>query len=236
MRSNEGYTSFFAQAAHFDPDYGLFAGAAHVIPDEPNDTPRESTIHQGPDKPREPPSEPPSSQEPDKPRESTDLPPDRIPFTADDFYEQVKDKPVETNFDVDGKPSELEDPLVAMVKRKQSRLATIHERLGHLSYACLRLMARAGLIPKDLANVDSPTCPGYTYGKAHRRPWQHKGIRNHKKLRVATAPGQVVSVDQLVSPTPGFVPTHRGRPTTARYIGTTVFADHFSDFTYVHLK
>lgn len=42
-------------------------------------------------------------------------------------------------------------------------------------------------------------------------------------------------MDQLVSPTSGFVPTHRGIPTTKRYIGATVFVDHFSDFTYVHL-
>jgi hypothetical protein len=246
MQSNEGYTSFFQQAAHFNPEYGLFADAAHVIPEEPDDIPREPTISQERDKPREPPLLTPTSQEPDtpresndlpteKPRESTDLTPDCIPFTDADFYEQVKDKPVETNFDVNDKPSELEDPLVAMVKRKQSRLATIHEQLGHLSYAWLKLMARAGLIPKDLANVDPPTCPGCAFGKANRRPWRHKGIRNHKKLWVATAPGQVVSVDQLVSSTTGFVPTHRGRPTTVRYIGATVFADHFSDFTYVHL-
>jgi hypothetical protein len=61
-------------------------------------------------------------------------------------------------------------------------------------------------------------------------------VRNHHKLRAATAAGQVVSIDQLVSPTAGFIPTHRGTPTTKRYIGATVFADHFSDFTYVHLK
>jgi hypothetical protein len=48
-------------------------------------------------------------------------------------------------------------------------------------------------------------------------------------------PGQVVSMDQLISPTPGFVPIHRGLPTNARYEGATVFVDHFSDFTYVHL-
>ena len=43
-----------------------------------------------------------------------------------------------------------------------------------------------------------------------------------------------MSVDQLVSPTPGFVPTHRGTPTTKRYIGATV-VDHFLNFTYAHL-
>ena len=42
-------------------------------------------------------------------------------------------------------------------------------------------------------------------------------------------------MDQLIIPTIGFVPTHHGTPTVKRYIGATVFVDHFSDFTYVYL-
>ena len=45
----------------------------------------------------------------------------------------------------------------------------------------------------------------------------------------------MVSVDQLESPVPGFVPIARGQPTTNRYRGASVFADHASGFTYVHL-
>ena len=78
-------------------------------------------------------------------------------------------------------------------------------------------------------------CPGCAYVKAHLKPWQRKGVRNCKRLKIATVTGQVVSVDQLVSPTPGFVPTHRGTTTTKRYIGDNVFVDHFSNFTYAHL-
>ena len=44
-----------------------------------------------------------------------------------------------------------------------------------------------------------------------------------------------MSVDQLVSPTPGFVPTCCGTTTTKRYIGATVFVDHLSNFTYARL-
>ena len=91
------------------------------------------------------------------------------------------------------------------------------------------------MIPRDLANVDSPTCPGCAYGKAHRKPWRRKGVRNRKSLKIATVPGQVVSVDQLVSLTQGFVTTHRGTTTTKRYTGATVFVDHFSNFTHAHL-
>ena len=62
-----------------------------------------------------------------------------------------------------------------------------------------------------------------------------KGVKKRKILKIALVRGQVVSVDQLVIPTPGFVPTHRGTPTTNCYIGATVFVDHFSNFTYAHL-
>ena len=83
--------------------------------------------------------------------------------------------------------------------------------------------------------MDPPTCPGCAYGKAHKLKWRHKGIKNRKRIKVAMAPGQVVSMDQLISPTPGFVPIHRGTLTKQCYVGAMVFVDHFSDLTYVHL-
>ena len=113
------------------------------------------------------------------------------------------------------------------------RLLTIHEKLGHLSFSILRLLAKCGIIPRDLVDVHPPMCPGCAYGKAHRKPCRHKGARTH--IRKANRPGEVVSIDQMISTTPGFVPIHRGKPTTKRYIGATVFIDHFSDFTYTHL-
>lgn len=58
---------------------------------------------------------------------------------------------------------------------------------------------------------------------------------NFASILPAIAPGQVVSVDQLVSPTRGIVPCHRGIPATKRYKGATVFVDHYSNFTYIHL-
>ena len=44
-----------------------------------------------------------------------------------------------------------------------------------------------------------------------------------------------MGVDQLVSPTPGFVPTYRGTPTTKQDLCATIFVDHFSNFTYAHI-
>ena len=160
--------------------------------------------------------------------------PQVIPFQDSDFN-PIKTKPVASKFDSGSISLPTQDADVLAMQRKKTRLLMYHEKLGHLSFSILRLMARAGIIPRDLASVDPPTCPGCAYGKAHRLKWRHKGFKNRKKIKIATAPGQVVSMDQLISPTPGFVPTHRGTPTKQRYVGATVFVDHFSDFTYVHL-
>ena len=62
------------------------------------------------------------------------------------------------------------DPNIDLIRQKQHRLFVFHEKYGHLPFPRLQLMARAGLIPKELANVDPPTCPGCAYGKAHRKP------------------------------------------------------------------
>ena len=78
-----------------------------------------------------------------------------------------------------------------------------------------------------------PKCPSCLYGKAHKKPW-----RIHKvdaKIKPSIIPGAVVSIDQLESPIPGFVPIARGQPTTSHYCGASVFADDASGFTYVHL-
>jgi hypothetical protein len=43
-------------------------------------------------------------------------------------------------------------------------------------------------------------------------------------------------VDQLESSTPGLVAQLKGRPTIKRYKAATVFVDHFSGLSYVHLQ
>jgi len=163
--------------------------------------------------------------------------PTHVPFTNDDF-EAPPSEPHTIDFGTSNNTNhtgQLEDADIIITRRKKQRFAAAHEKLGHLSYRKMKLLARAGLLPKEFVGVDPPVCPGCAYGKAHRKPWRNKGHRNRKQIKPATAPGQVVSVDQLESPTPGLVPTHRGIPTVSRYQGATVFVDHFSDFTYVHL-
>ena len=40
--------------------------------------------------------------------------------------------------------------------------------------------------------------------KAHKKPWQTDKV--DPKIRTSTTPGAVVSIDQLESPVPGFIP------------------------------
>jgi hypothetical protein len=68
-----------------------------------------------------------------------------------------------------------------------------------------------------------------------RHPWQAKApyVATPK---IATAPGQCVSVDQLDATVPGLIAQIKGIPTTKRYNYATIFADHFSKLGYVHLQ
>ena len=141
-------------------------------------------------------------------------------------------KGVTTDFKADPHliPQEPDAPLMAS---DQALLMAYHKQLGHTAFAQLQELAKQGIIPKNLANVPPPKCPSCLYGKAHKKPW-----RTHKvdpKIKPSTIPGAVVSIDQLESPIPGFVPIARDQPTTSCYRGASVFADHTSGFTYVHL-
>jgi hypothetical protein len=51
-----------------------------------------------------------------------------------------------------------------------------------------------------------------------------------------TRTGDCVSMDQLESSTPGLVAQLKGRPMIKRYPAATVFVDHFSGLSYVHLQ
>jgi hypothetical protein len=70
-----------------------------------------------------------------------------------------------------------------------------------------------------------------------RRPWRSKGYNNKDENPTnELQPGDCVSVDQLESTTPGLIAQLKGVPTTARYKVATVFVDHATRFTYVHLQ
>lgn len=111
-----------------------------------------------------------------------------------------------------------------------------HLKYNHISPLKIQEMARQGHLPKRLSKCPIPVCSACQFGKATRRPWRPRTTTNRSKVEAATAPGDVVSVDQLTTNTPGLVAHMTGRPTTARYKCATVFVDHYSNFGYLHLQ
>ena len=119
----------------------------------------------------------------------------------------------------------------------QAELMRWHYRLGHISFKKLKILAVMGLIPKRLVNVKSPKCAGCIFGKMTRRPWRTKPTSNgNRKIFKTTKSGQCVSVDQMESTEQGFIAQLKGKLTKRRYKNATIFVDHYSDLSYVHLQ
>ena len=60
--------------------------------------------------------------------------------------------------------------------------------------------------------AQEPICPACQYSKMHRKPCRTKGGMMIQG-KVATRRGQIVSVDQLESTTPGFIMQVKGKLT-----------------------
>ena len=118
----------------------------------------------------------------------------------------------------------------------QLELLKLHNKLGHVSFNLMKNMAKQGLIPSKFANVEPPKCSSCLYGKQTKRPWRTKAKSTSIGGRKPTRPGECVSVDQLISKTPGLIAQVKGRLTKQRYHAATVFADHASGLTYVHVS
>jgi GAG-pre-integrase domain len=111
-----------------------------------------------------------------------------------------------------------------------------HYRLGHVSMSRLQHMARQGDLPARLASCPKPECASCRFGRATKVAWRVKGSQNLSHIKTCTSPGQCVSVDQLESTSPGFIAQLKGSLTRMRYRYVTVFTDHFSDLSFVHLQ
>ena len=109
-----------------------------------------------------------------------------------------------------------------------------HYKLGHAPFKLLQRIASQGDLPKTLATVIPPFCAACKYVKQTKRPWRTKCPQGH--IRTTTQPGQVVSVDQLESTTPGFVAQLKGLLTTQHYNYATIFVDLYSQLSFVFLQ
>lgn len=99
----------------------------------------------------------------------------------------------------------------------------------------MKALARTGALPCKFANCEVPMCQACSYGKAKRTPWRTKAQPKDISPKIIQHPGDCVSVDQMESRTPGLIAQLKGTPMKARYVAATVFVDHVSRFSYVHL-
>ena len=218
FRSSPGfknYAMFAQQTRQAQLDNDLIALDAHVIPPDDDDesTNTNQTLQSNI-------LRPPEARQPSFPSATT-IPaePNRIEF----YDEEI---PVITN-----------SPDHEEIGKPQLLLLKWHYKLGHLAFPRLQAMAREGILPNQLATCPIPTCTCCIYGKQTRRPWRTKATPGTIETKATiTKPGQCISVDQLVSPAPGLIAQLRGIPTTERYRCATVFVDHFSRYSFVHLQ
>ena len=146
-----------------------------------------------------------------------------------------REQPVLIEFsDEDEREPEREPP---DINSKQAAIRKCHCRLNHMPFARIQAMAKQGLLPKYLAKVEPPMCASCAFGKATRRPWRVKGKQGQTTgLVPIMGSGACVSVDQLESPTPGFIGQMKGILTTKRYRVATIFVDHHSQLTFAYLQ
>ena len=112
-----------------------------------------------------------------------------------------------------------------------------HHRLRHAPLVTLRRLSLRGILPKCIQNVvKMPLCAACAFATAHRRNWCVKGkTPGGIRQKSHTKPGDGLSCDHLISKQPGLMPQSTGILTNARFWGSVIYVDHFSDFIYSHL-
>ena len=121
-----------------------------------------------------------------------------------------------------------------ILTQKQILWREWHERLIHMDKETMSNISRQGKIPKILANISPPVCAACQYGKAKKKSLSRHALgslRNHDNV-----PGACVSVDQMITTTPGRQITLSGKPTHHAYYCVTVFVDHASGKIFTHYQ
>jgi hypothetical protein len=163
---------------------------------------------------------------------------------ADDFEpEAIGPAPRLATFNLDGLMEGAMEPPVVMEDEEEKHCDNIsaeflryHHRFGHASPARLQGMAKLGIIPKRLASCPVPVCTVCLYCKATKNKWRHKTTNNVYPPEQPKRPGEVVSVNQMISPTPGLAAQISGCNTKLCYTHATIFVDHASDLSFVHMQ
>jgi Reverse transcriptase (RNA-dependent DNA polymerase) len=165
--------------------------------------------------------------------------PDEVKGSILEPGEGERQTPLWTDFKLDGPdgPSIIERTKSESSKASpEALLLQLHHKLSHVSMKRLQSLAIQGYLPMKIAKCRIPLCQACVYGKLTRRPWRSKLVQASGVIAKCEKPGQCVSVDQLESSVGGLVGQLKGGLTKRRYKVATIFVDHFSDLSFVHLQ
>ena len=112
----------------------------------------------------------------------------------------------------------------------------LHYSLGHIHPDRMQLMVRQGTLPQRYKRCRLSFCASCTYGKATRKPWRLHISSNKDESNRPQRPGECISVDQLISPTPGFIAQMSDKLTTQRYTCATIYVDQYLGFSYIWIQ
>ena len=163
--------------------------------------------------------------------------------TPDETPRELHLSPEQTGMSTHKLPAVIEDDDTSILVDEEDRQASTpeaelliaHYRFQHISFSKLQEMARQGILPRKLAHCKIPSCSACLYGKATKRAWRSK-LGKHTTERKTLKPGEVISVDQMVSPVPGLIAQMMGFLTRQRYKYATVFVDQASRMGFVYLQ
>jgi hypothetical protein len=101
-----------------------------------------------------------------------------------------------------------------------------------MNFLKLQDLARAGKLPKQIADCEPPVCCSCQLGKANRHP--ETSVHKARPIDAENLlPGDRVSVDQIESPAPGMVDIFLGKPTSAKFHAALLYTDHASIYMYI---
>ena len=166
-----------------------------------------------------------SEHTPDETPRELHLSPEQTGMTTHKLPAVIKDD--DTSILVDEEDRQASTP--------EAELLIAHYRFQHISFSKLQEMARQGILPRKLAHCKIPSCSACLYGKATKRAWRSK-LGKQTTERKILKPGEVISVDQMVSPVPGLIAQMVGFLTRQRYKYATVFVDQASHMGFIYLQ
>ena len=203
LYSHPGYNKYdlFCQAAEIklEDDEDPIALPAHLISDDEENEERNTDHRPGP-------------------------PPIAIPTTRKKGYKDTSEQTPEDNprelhlspgdngITTKNFPAIIEEDDTSIIIDEEDRqkstleaeLLMAHHHFQHISFSKLQKMARQGILPRRLAHCKIPSCSACLYGKATKRAWRSK-LGKKRQEKKTMKPGEVISVDQMVSPIPGLI-------------------------------